>query len=89
MGRPGRILEHHFKRLFDRTGGEGSHETRDEMPVKETKRQRIFDAICDPVSRLRVELKTSDVSKDAVDRKLRALVNEIWTKVKIEAGLRD
>jgi len=59
------------------------------MPVKETKRQRIFDAICDPVSRLRVELKTSDVSKEDIDRKLRDVVSEIWTKVKIEAGIRD
>lgn len=62
------------------------------MPVKEKKRQRIYDAICEPISRARVEVRMcrqSGAPLPDVDKMLRDLTEAIWTKVKIEAGLRD
>ncbi len=62
------------------------------MPVKESKRQRIFDAIAEPISRARVIVRTCNSENKPVpdvDKMLRELTQEIWTRVKIEAGLRD
>jgi hypothetical protein len=62
------------------------------MPVKEKKRQRIFDAICDPIARARVEIRmarSNGTPLPDVDKILRDLTEQIWTKVKIEVGLRD
>jgi len=62
------------------------------MPVKEKKRQRIYNAIADPITRARVEVSMSrkaGVPLPDIDKLLRDLTEQIWTKVKIEAGLRD
>lgn len=63
-----------------------------EMPVKEKKRQRIYDAIAGPINRARVDVRMATrpgMSLTDVDKLLRDLTEQIWTKVKIEAGLRD
>jgi hypothetical protein len=61
------------------------------MPVSTKKRQKIYEAIAGPVAdaRVFVRMNVEQPEKERIDNLLYKLTEQIWSKVKIEVGLRD
>jgi hypothetical protein len=61
------------------------------MPISAKKRQKIYEAISKPVTdaRVFVRMNIDQPERERLDNLLHKLTEEIWTKVKIEMGLRD
>ena len=61
------------------------------MPISAKKRQKIYEAIHNPVTdaRVFVRMNVDQLEKERIDNLLYKLTEQIWAKVKIEMGLVD